>query len=101
MTGNSFPKPPLGKNILLAAAVTLAVLTIPLLAMQFTAEVNWDGFDFMVAGVLLFATGMALILASRLVRGTRPRVTACALIALAFVYVWAELAVGIFFHFGS
>ncbi|HSR38830.1 MAG TPA: hypothetical protein VLL95_07940, partial [Phnomibacter sp.] len=34
------------------------LLLIPFIAMQFTSEVNWSGFDFLVAGVLLLGTGL-------------------------------------------
>lgn len=44
-------------GILIAAGV---LLCIPLVAMQFTNEVNWDGFDFIVAGILLLATGLTI-----------------------------------------
>ncbi len=33
---------------------------MPLLAMNFTNEVNWKIFDFLVAGILLNGTGLGL-----------------------------------------
>lgn len=102
LTGNSLaPKRSLGKSISHVAAVTAAVLMMPLVAMQFTGEVDWTGSDFLIAGILLMATGLAVVLASRTVKTTRQRVLAGGLIGLAFVYVWAELAVGIFTDLGS
>ena len=102
LTGNNLaPKHSLGKSISYVVAVTAAVLTIPLVAMQFTREVDWTGSDFVIAGLLLMVTGLAFVLASRAVRTTRQRVVVGGLIALAFVYVWAELAVGIFTNLGS
>ena len=47
-----------------AAAVAL-ILMVPLVAMQFTNEVVWDETDFIVAGVLLFGTGLAYELVAR------------------------------------
>ena len=94
-------KPNLGKSLLTVAAVTAAVLMIPLVAMQFTGEVNWTVSDFVIAGVLLMVTGLAWVVASRTVRTRKQRVIAGALIGLAFVYIWAELAVGIFTNLGS
>ena len=81
------------------AAATGLLLLIPLIAMQFTAEVNWSPIDFVVMGVLLFATGSIFVLLSR--RYPRQKVIAGCFLALLFVYVWAELAVGIFTNLGS
>ena len=36
----------------------LLLLLIPLVAMQFTSEVNWTLSDFVVGGMLLFGTGI-------------------------------------------
>ena len=47
------------------ALVTTAVLLVPLVAMQFTEEVNWSPFDFVFAAALLGGTGLLLELAVR------------------------------------
>ena len=47
------------------ALVTTAVLLVPLVAMQFTEEVEWSVYDFAIAGVLLGGTGFLLELAVR------------------------------------
>lgn len=73
---------------------------IPLVAMQFTSEVNWDETDFIVWAILLFAAGSACLWVSRKVPRNR-WLPAGALIALLFFYIWAELAVGIFTNLGS
>ena len=86
---------------ILVSAVTAAVLMIPLVAMQFTSEVNWTGSDFVVMGILLMVTGLAFVFASRAVKTAKQRVVVGGVIALAFLYVWAELAVGIFTNLGS
>jgi len=90
-----------GRGLLRVAVGTGAILLVPLLAMQFTSEVNWTGLDFAAAAVLLLCAGGLLELALRTLRGTRQRLAAGALLGLAFLYAWAELAVGIFFHLGS
>ena len=94
-------KPGLGKSLLAVALVTAAILMIPLLAMQFTAEVNWTGVDFLAAGALLVFTGLALTFALRNIRTTKSRLIAAGLIGLGFLYCWAEMAVGIFTNLGS
>ena len=48
-------------TIILSAAGLL--LLLPLVAMQFTNEVNWTFSDFLVAGILLFGTGGLIELA--------------------------------------
>ena len=74
---------------------TILILLIPLIAMQFTNEVNWDTKDFIVMGFLLLGTTSLFVLVSRRAPRRR-RVVIGFMFAAAFVYVWAELAVGIF-----
>ena len=82
------------------ALATVVALLVPLVAMQFTSEVDWDATDFLVAAGLLFGTGSLFILAARRVPHGR-RVALGILFAAAFLYAWAELAVGVFTHLGS
>ncbi len=73
-----------------------ALLLIPLIAMQFTNEVDWKLFDFIVMGVLLTGTGLMCELVLRKVKNIEHRVAICGGILLVFFLIWAELAVGIF-----
>lgn len=82
------------------AIVTGVVLLIPFVAMQFTDEVNWSTGDFIVMGVLLFSMGSFFMLISRRVH-RKYRVVIGIIIAIALLYIWAELAVGIFTGLGS
>lgn len=82
------------------AVATGVLLLIPLIAMQFTAEVNWDATDFIVMGALIFGAGSLFVLIARQVR-EKHRLLVALLVAAAFLYVWAELAVGIFTDWGS
>ena len=86
------------QNQRLAGIVLTAVilLFIPLLAMQFTSEVNWDVFDFLIAGILLIGTGLLCEMVLRKVKKMKHRIVLCGAILLALLIVWAELAVGIF-----
>ncbi len=54
----------LTKRLLIWAAVVALMLCIPLVAMQFTAEVKWDTFDFVFMGVLLFGAASTYELVS-------------------------------------
>lgn len=89
------------KALLRVVLGTAAILLVPLVAMQFTREVNWTGADFFAAAVLLLGAGSVLDLLLRRLPNRRQRLVGAALLGLAFAYVWAELAVGIFFRFGS
>ncbi len=77
--------------------ITVALLLlIPLIAMQFTDEVNWTLFDFIVAGFLLLVTGLMCELVIRKVNKIEYRIAICLAILAALLLIWAELAVGIF-----
>ena len=85
-----------GRNIIRIALVALAVLLVPLVAMQFTTEVNWSVADFVVMGTLLFAVGLALELVTQKITNQSHRTIAKIIIVLLFLLIWAELAVGVF-----
>lgn len=76
--------------------IDLALLMIPLIAMQFTDEVNWAIGDFIVMGLLLLVTGILVNLAWQNIRMSKYRIAICASIIILFLLTWAELAVGIF-----
>ena len=76
------------------------ILLIPMIAMQFTDEVNWDTKDFIVMGFLLLSTASLFVLVSRRAPRRR-RVVIGIMFAAAFLYIWAELAVGVFTNLGS
>lgn len=78
------------------AGLTVALLTIPLMAMQFTTEVNWGAGDFAAAGALLFGASAVYCIAARRARSAPQRVAVAALVLFVFGTVWAELAVGLF-----
>ena len=72
------------------------ILSIPLIAMQFTDEVDWKLFDFVLMGVLLLGTGLMIELVIRKVRNMDYRIGLIALALVILFLIWAELAVGIF-----
>ena len=79
--------------ILITATI---LLLIPLVAMQFTEEVNWTLADFLVAGVLLYGTGLLCELILRKAKKVKLRIALCIGILIVLLLIWAELAVGIF-----
>ncbi|WP_202898542.1 hypothetical protein [Flavobacterium saliperosum] len=82
---------------LIGIVITVTMLlTVPLIAMQFTNEVNWTLSDFIVAGVLLYGTGLLCEFVMRKVTKTEHRIAICALILVLLLLTWVELAVGIF-----
>jgi hypothetical protein len=71
------------------------LLLIPFVAMQFTNEVNWSLFDFVIMGALLLTTSFMGELVLRKVKKVEYRIFIILVIAIAFFLIWAELAVGI------
>jgi len=93
--GNAPVRQVRAKHLLYILLGTAAILLVPLVAMQFTSEVNWTGSDFIVAGALLGGAGMLLELATSKLRTRRTRMIAGAVILLGLLFVWGELAVGL------
>ena len=81
-------------NIILLSVPLL--LLIPLIAMQFTNQVNWLPNDFLVMGILLLITGLSIEFVLRKVKSGRARIVLLTTILGALLLLWAELAVGIF-----
>jgi hypothetical protein len=77
-------------------AIATAILMLPLIAMNFTEEVNWGLFDFLVAGILLFGTGLTLEFIMRKIKSFKYRLLLGTSLFLLLILLWAELAVGIF-----
>ena len=98
------------KNLLRIIAVVAGLLLIPFLAMQFQIPVydpgsgvepgvNWSLSDFIVMGTLLFITGVGLDVVIR--KAGKYKVAAVIAIIVVFLWIWAELAVGVFTNIGS
>ncbi|MBT8206154.1 MAG: hypothetical protein KJO20_12325 [Eudoraea sp.] len=71
------------------------LLLIPLIAMQFTEEVNWDITDFLIMGVVLFGIGLIYELVARRSQKTAYRVAFGVGLLGAFLLFWVNAAVGI------
>lgn len=84
------------KRLIIILTAVAILLLIPFIAMQFTEEVNWTVFDFLIAGVLLLGTGLMCEFVLRKASKTTYRIFICLAILLVFLLIWSELAVGIF-----
>jgi hypothetical protein len=88
------------KVFLWITLATGSILLIPLIAMQFTGEVNWTLLDFVTMGFLLLGTGSMFVLTARKI-DKKYRVSIGIAFIIAFLWLWAELAVGVFTNWGS
>lgn len=77
-------------------ALATAMLLLPLIAMQFTSEVDWDVADFVIMGILLYGTGLVCEFVLRSVKKPAYRLALVTVVLLILFLTWAELAVGIF-----
>ncbi|MCF8273268.1 MAG: hypothetical protein K9I95_05490 [Flavobacteriaceae bacterium] len=84
------------KRLLVILLTVAVILLIPFIAMQFTNEVNWTLFDFVIAGILLLATGFICELAIRKIKNIKYRIAICISVLVIIFLVWADLSVGIF-----
>lgn len=82
------------QRISIIAGVMLIALSIP-----FIFKWPWTSSDFVVAGILIFGTGLLIDLALR--KFGKNRMWVVAGIVFLFLWLWAELAVGVFTDWGS
>jgi hypothetical protein len=87
------------KSVIRVLGIPALILLIPFTAMQFSSEVKWDKTDFIVMGVLLGGATLLYEFASRML--SKHKLAIAILIVLGVMYLWAELAVGIFTNWGS
>ena len=83
------------KNVIIIGIMTALVLMVPLVAMQFTGDVQWSPLDFVTMGALIFGTGLTYeLIASR--GGSRSyRAGVGVACAAGFLLIWVNLAVGL------
>ncbi len=77
------------------ALITASILMVPLVALLFTNEVNWNLFDFIVMGILLFGTGLTYVLTSRISDSIAYRTAVGVAVVAGLLLIWMNLAVGI------
>ncbi|MGD2003680.1 MAG: hypothetical protein PVK00_02705 [Flavobacteriales bacterium] len=81
------------KTLLIGSGALLLVLFI---GSQFSQEVQWTGFDFIVAAILLGGTSFVLDFVLTKAKNKQSRWAWGIIVVLALALVWAELAVGVF-----
>ena len=84
------------KRLVIIIITVLVLLFIPFIAMQYTDDVNWNLFDFVIAGILLIGTGLMCEFAWRKIKKTKYRIPFILAILATLLIIWLELAVGIF-----
>ena len=71
------------------------LLLIPLIAMQFTSEVNWNFLDFLLAGFLLFSMILIFSFFKRKINNIKLRNMIYIIVMILFLIICIDLAVGI------
>ena len=80
------------KRLIIILSIVVCILLIPLIAMQFTNQVNWSVGDFIVMAMLLFGTGVLCEFAIRRITTISDRY----LVIVLYLFISAEQAVGVF-----
>lgn len=83
-----------GRKIPLWAMAAAAILALPAIAMQFTDDVNWTAFDFILLGALMFGAGGAWELLTRKSASVSYRLGAAVALGTALLLIVANGAVG-------
>lgn len=86
----------INKRLALLFGLVIVILAIPLIAMQFTSEVNWNLTDFIAAGIILFGAVIVTEIFLRIFKKQQHRRLIVAAIIVITLLLWAEMAVGIF-----
>ena len=84
------------RRFLRLIAIVLALLLIPFIGMQVSADVDWSGADFAIAGIGLLGAGIIYEITRTLLVTPRQRMLTGIGIALVVCVCWVELAVGVF-----
>jgi hypothetical protein len=83
------------KSILAVAIITVLILLVPLIAMQFTTDVDWSLTDFILMGALIFGTGVSFVFVMKYAINFVYRIAMAMAFGTTFLLVWANLAVGL------
>ena len=84
------------KRLKYLVLLILLILLLPLISMQFTNEVNWSFLDFLVAGILLLSTVVAIEFVVQNINKKSIKLLLILGFLAIIILIWIELAVGIF-----
>lgn len=85
----------ISKALLIVALITVIILLIPLVAMQYTTEVNWGMADFIIMGALLFSTGSAFVILNAYSTNYLYKLAMALALGSTFLMIWSNLGVGL------
>ncbi len=83
------------KDIVGVFAVTTGILTLPLIGMQFSQDVDWTIFDFLIMGTLISGAGLLMVWVKRTIKSPTHRAAIIVAILAALFITWIHIAVGI------
>lgn len=81
------------KRVVFAVAMILLAVWV---LMQFTDNIAWSLFDFLIAGMFLTGTGLIYFFAIKRISSSRRRTIVGLIIGFILFVIWVELAVGVF-----
>ena len=74
----------------------LSPLLVPLVANQISEQVNWNAMDFIIMGTFLIFSAYWIQKVIKKIKSKSKKVVFISLIMLIFLFLWIEMAVGIF-----
>ena len=72
-----------------------SILLAPLIAMQFSTEVQWTAGDFIIAAILLSSFALLIEFLIRKKQQGKRRTVLILLAILTLILIWGEMAVGL------
>ena len=78
------------KRLIIILSIVVCILLIPLIAMQFTDEVNWTLVDFIIGGIVLFGFGFLIDLVLSKLKTSRHKVLIITILILILILIWME-----------
>ena len=72
-----------------------SILLAPLIAMQFSTEVQWTAEDFIIAAILLSSFALLIEFLIRKKQQGKRRTVLILLAILTLLFLWGEMAVGL------
>ncbi|MCH5719723.1 hypothetical protein [Niabella hibiscisoli] len=83
------------RSLTTVAIVTIALLLVPFISMQFTSQVNWSAADFLIMGALIFGIGLSYVIINRFAPNWVYRIAITLALMATFLMIWVNMAVGL------